>query len=131
VRVGTRFVAAREAGVHPDYVAALIAAEPQDSVYTSLFSVGWPDAPHRVLRSSIAAAEALQSETIGEADRLDGRRTTIRRFQSNVADKTTTGAIGAMPLWAGESVGAVRHIQSAAEIVRELAMDAARSRPEP
>jgi nitronate monooxygenase len=32
VRVGTRFVAAAEAAVHPEYVAALIAAEAQDTV---------------------------------------------------------------------------------------------------
>jgi hypothetical protein len=38
-------------------VQALIAAEAQDTVYTDAFSVGW-DAPHRVLRSCIAAAEA-------------------------------------------------------------------------
>ena len=56
VRVGTRFVAAAEAAAHPEYVAALIAAEAQDTVYTEAFSVGWPDAPHRVLRSSITAA---------------------------------------------------------------------------
>ena len=34
VRVGTRFVAAAEAAAHPEYVAALIAAEAQDTVYT-------------------------------------------------------------------------------------------------
>ena len=60
VRVGTRFVAAAEAGVHPEYVAALIAAEPQDTAYTEAFSVGWSNAPHRVLRSSIAAAEVFE-----------------------------------------------------------------------
>ena len=35
-------------------------------------------------------------------------------------DKTTTGTIGAMSLFAGQSVGAVKRIQPAAEIVREL-----------
>ena len=40
VRVGTRFVAAAEAAVHPEYVAALIAAEAQDTAYTEAFSVG-------------------------------------------------------------------------------------------
>jgi NAD(P)H-dependent flavin oxidoreductase YrpB (nitropropane dioxygenase family) len=45
VRVGTRFVAAAEAAVHPAYVAARIGAEAQDTAYTEAFSVGWPDAP--------------------------------------------------------------------------------------
>jgi NAD(P)H-dependent flavin oxidoreductase YrpB (nitropropane dioxygenase family) len=45
VRVGTRFVAAAEAAVHPEYVAALIGAEAQDTAYTEAFSVGWPTRP--------------------------------------------------------------------------------------
>src|SRR5690242_3594404 len=102
VRVGTRFVAAAEAAVHPEYVAALIGAEAQDTAYTKAFSVGWPDAPHRVLRSSIVAAEAFRGDTIGETSRLDGTRMPIGRFQVGVPDKTTTGVIGAMSLWAGE-----------------------------
>ncbi|HEV2457564.1 MAG TPA: nitronate monooxygenase, partial [Ktedonobacterales bacterium] len=56
VRVGTRFVASPEADAHPIYVQALIAAQPEDTVYTTAFSNGWPDAPHRVLRASVEAA---------------------------------------------------------------------------
>jgi NAD(P)H-dependent flavin oxidoreductase YrpB (nitropropane dioxygenase family) len=129
VRIGTRFVAAAEAAVHPEYVTALIGAEAQDAAYTKVFSVGWPEAPHRVLRSCIAAAEAFQGDTVGETSRLDGTRMPIVRFQTGVPDKTTTGAIGAMALWAGESVGAVRRVQPAAEIVQELVEEAERSRP--
>jgi nitronate monooxygenase len=47
VRIGTRFVAAAEAGAHPAYVPALVAASAGDTVYTDRFAVGWPDAPHR------------------------------------------------------------------------------------
>jgi nitronate monooxygenase len=130
VRVGTRFVAAVEAAMHAEYVAALIAAEAQDSVWTEAFSVGWRDAPHRVLRSSIAAAKAHQGDAIGETSRLDGTRMPIARFQVGVPDKTTTGAIGAMSLWAGESVGAVKRVQPAAEIVRELVEEAERHKPQ-
>ena len=128
VRVGTRFVAAAEAGVHPEYVAALIAAEPQDTAYTEAFSVGWSNAPHRVLRSSIAAAEVFEEgDAIGETTRLDGTRMPIIRFQPVVPDKTTMGAIGAMSLWAGESVGSVKRVQPAAEILRELVEEADQS----
>ena len=59
VRVGTRFVAAEESGVHPTYARAVVDATARDSVYTEAFSVGWPNAPHRVLRSSLEAAEAF------------------------------------------------------------------------
>ena len=114
--------------MHPEYVAALIGAEAQDTALTNVFSATWPDAPHRVLRSSIVAAEAFQGDTIGETSRLDGTRIPIIRFQSGVPDKTTTGAIGAMALWAGESVGAVKRVQPAVEIVQELVEQAERSR---
>jgi nitronate monooxygenase len=124
VRVGTRFVAATEAGAHPTYVAALIGARAEDTVYTEAFSVGWPDAPHRVLRSCLSAAETLGGDTIGETSSLDGTRVGVRRFQPLTVDRSTTGAVHAMPLWAGESVDAVKRMQPAAEIVRELADDA-------
>ena len=43
VRVGTRFVASEEAGVHPTYVEGLIAARAEDTVFTRTFHVGWPE----------------------------------------------------------------------------------------
>jgi nitronate monooxygenase len=126
VRVGTRFVAATEAGAHPEYVEALIAARAQDTVYTEAFSAAWRDAPHRVLRSCIAAAEAFQGDIVGETARLDGTKVPVVRFGGGTPDRTTTGAIEAMSLWAGESVSAVRRLQPAREIVRELAHEAER-----
>jgi len=124
VRVGTRFVAAEEAGVHPIYTEALIAARAQDSVYTRTFHVGWPEAPHRVLRSSIDAAEAFQGEVIGKVVNLDGTQPSVPRFSTTVADRTATGEVGAMALYAGESVSAVKRVLPAREVVRELAEEA-------
>ena len=124
IRVGTRFVAAAEAGVHPRYVEALIAARAENTVYTQAFSATWPDAPHRLLRSCIAAAEAFRGDTVGETARLDGAMVPVVRFASMVPDRTTTGAIEAMSLWAGESVSAVNRVQPAAEILSELADEA-------
>lgn len=124
VRVGTRFLAAHEANAHPAYVEALIAARAEDTVYSEAFCVGWPDAPHRILRSCLAAADALDGPVIGERDSLDGTRVPAMRFAPVVADRSTTGVIQAMSLWAGEAVNTVRRVQSAREIVDELAHDA-------
>src|SRR5207245_1761511 len=66
VRVGTRFVAAEEAGTHPAYVEKLIAAEAKDTILTEAFSENWPNAPHRVLRSCVEAVERFQGEFVGE-----------------------------------------------------------------
>lgn len=126
-RIGTRFVAAEESEAHPSYVEALINAEAKDTVYTEAFSVRWPDAPHRVLRSSLQAAEAVQEDVIGERyiPLLD-HTSTVHRFEIGVATKYTTGVIEAMPFWAGESVVGVKKVQPVAEIVCELVNDAER-----
>lgn len=120
VRVGTRFVATPEANAHPDYVRALLAAKAEDTVYTGVFQVGWPDAPHRVLRSCVHAAEAAPEGTVATIEGLGGGRVPIVRFGTGVADRTAAGSIEAMSLWAGESVSAVTRIQSAAEVLQEL-----------
>src|SRR2546429_8422915 len=49
--LGTRFLATPEAAAHPLYKARVMAASAEDTVHTLLFGGGWPDAPHRVLRS--------------------------------------------------------------------------------
>ena len=127
VRVGRRFVAAAEAEAHPDYVAALIAAAPADTVRTEAFSLGWPGMPHRVLRSCVEVADAFPGDVVGERVRpLHGDRVPVRRFEKMPITRHTTGAIAAMPHWAGESVGGVKRVQPAAAIVRELAGEAER-----
>jgi NAD(P)H-dependent flavin oxidoreductase YrpB (nitropropane dioxygenase family) len=119
VRIGTRFVATRESYAHPDYIAALVAAGTDDSVLTEAFGVGWPDAPHRVLRSSIDAAAAAP-EVVGETKLRDGNVMPMPRFGVSSPTRDTTGDIGAMALYAGRSVGSVDRIMTAAEVVADL-----------
>src|SRR5881227_2549249 len=55
--LGTRFLLADEAPVHPEYRRRLIAAgETDPEWYANLYDVGWSDAPHRALRNSTAEA---------------------------------------------------------------------------
>ena len=103
-RVGTRFVAAREADAHPDYVDALVAAQADDTVITTAFSAYWPNAPHRVLRRCVDA---------GAATPIDAR-------SPMPPTRATPGPVEAMALYAGESVDGVFGTQPAAEIVAEL-----------
>jgi nitronate monooxygenase len=128
VRVGTRFLAAEETEAHPAYVNALIEARPQDTIYTEAFRVGWPiNAPHRLLRSCLQAAEAFQGEAVGEGfDIYTGKRYAVGRFETDAVHKGYTGAIEAMSLWAGESVGGVKKIEPAADIVRDMSREAER-----
>ena len=124
-RIGTRFVAAAESGAHPAYVKALLAASAADTCLTQAFSVMWPNAPHRVLRSAIAAAEALTDEVIGEV-RDPEQALAVPRFSVIPPTTATTGHIEAMALYAGESVTHVTAVQPAATIVAELASGAER-----
>jgi nitronate monooxygenase len=120
VRLGTRFLGATEADVHPEYLKRLVVATPEDTVLTEVFSVMWPGAPHRVLRSCVEEATVYPSEVVGEIATREVR-TPIPRHSVICPTRSTTGEIGAMALYAGESVGAVRGEQTAAEIVREVA----------
>jgi nitronate monooxygenase len=115
VRVGTQFVAAEEADAHPDYVVALIAASQQDTVLTESFATGWPNAPHRVLRQAVDAAEQLDRDVAGTLGDQE-----IPRFAPLPPTSQVRGEIAAMALYAGQSVDSVTRIQPANEIVAEL-----------
>jgi NAD(P)H-dependent flavin oxidoreductase YrpB (nitropropane dioxygenase family) len=119
-RVGTRFLATSESGAHPDYVAALLAAGQTDTLLTTAFEVGWPDAPHRVLASAVAAAEALDEETVGEVD-VNGESQPVPRLAARTPSREVTGTVEAMALYAGQGVGLVNEVEGAASLVRELA----------
>jgi NAD(P)H-dependent flavin oxidoreductase YrpB (nitropropane dioxygenase family) len=125
VRIGTRFVAAEEARAHPTYVNALIGAEAENTVYTGAFSFGWQDAPHRCLRSCVEAATAFDGDIVGERfETYYQKRMPVHRFQPLGVTEDVTGEVEAMSLWAGESVGGVKRLQPAAEIVTELVEEA-------
>ena len=119
VRVGTRFVAAEESKAHSAYVDALIEAAAGDTMLTEVFSLGWPNAPHRVLRSCVAAAEVASSEIVGTVS-ADGSEWPVPRFSTIPPTKDAAGNIDAMALYAGFSVDAVKRRQPAAEIVAEM-----------
>jgi NAD(P)H-dependent flavin oxidoreductase YrpB (nitropropane dioxygenase family) len=120
VRVGTRFVATAESGAHPSYIDALVAARSaEDTVLTTAFSDGWPDAPHRVLRSAVAAAEAYDGDIVGQVVAGDVR-VAIPRFGAATPSRRVVGEIAAMALYAGEGVGDVTSVLPAGALVEEL-----------
>ena len=116
-RMGTRFIAAQEANAHPDYVRAIISAQAEDSVRTNRFEVECALCPstHGVLRSALDAAEAFDGSYVAE---FNGEP--VAKFRGTPPFKGFTGNIGAMACYAGQSVGEVRGVQPAGEIVAEL-----------
>jgi nitronate monooxygenase len=123
VRVGTRFVATREADTHPDYADALVRARAEDTVVTEAFSVMWPDAPHRVLRSCVEKAEALDDDAVGEVE-IGATTMPVPRLSVLAPTRSTTGSVDAMALYAGESVTDVTGVVPARDIVLEIATGA-------
>ena len=133
--LGTRFVMSKEAPALPPYRDLLAAADETSTVYSSVFDVGWPDAPHRTLRNSTiemweAAGRPLPGERPGEGETvatwIDGEL--IPRYASTSARTGVIGAPGdieALSLWAGQSVGLIDDVRPAGEIVRQLADEAA------
>jgi nitronate monooxygenase len=124
-RVGTRFLATEEAETHPEYLQALVAAEAEDTVVTEAYDLGFPNAPHRVMRSCLEAASATSDEVVGTmADGWNKERVEMHRFEPDAVHKSATGNVAAMSMYAGESVSGVRGAQSVAEIIDELMSEA-------
>jgi nitronate monooxygenase len=106
-------------------VAAVLAAGAEDTVLTTRFSIGWREAPHRVLASALAAAEAFEGEQVGTLT-VDGEPQPLPRFAARTPSREVTGTVAAMPLYAGQGVGHVNEVKDAADIVTELADEAER-----
>lgn len=127
--IGTRFLLAEEAPLHPVYRDNLLRARAEDAEWAAdLFDVGWENAPHRALRNSTRARwEQAGSPPPGSrpgegeivATRGDGAP--IARYSSAMPVASITGDIEALSMWSGQGIGLLDHVQPAAEIVRELA----------
>ena len=132
--LGTRFVMTTEVLAHARYRELLAAATETSTEHSSLFDVGWPDAPHRTLRNSTfkrwdAAGRPSPGSRPGEGDVVgrypDG--TEVVRYASSSPKADMAGEIEATSMWAGQSVGLIETIKPAGDVVRELAEEAARA----
>jgi NAD(P)H-dependent flavin oxidoreductase YrpB (nitropropane dioxygenase family) len=133
VVMGTRFLATPEANAHPAYKDKLVAATEEDTVRTILFGHGWPDAPHRTLRTRfveqwLARENETQGSNLDEPivghTRIAGQEMPIQRFLGIPPNQNASGDIDSMDLLAGQSVGLVTEIKPAGEIVREILREA-------
>ena len=102
-----------------------------DTMLTTLFDVGWPNAPHRTLRNRTveaweAAGRPPSGHRPGEGEVIGNSRPVgpILRYQSFTPGIAAEGDIDAMSLWAGQTVGLISKVQPAGEIVREIVDDA-------
>lgn len=131
VVMGTRFLATPESAAHKEYVAQLIAADHGDTlIETDLYNVGWPNAPHRVLRNALAerwlAEGRPDNRSRHRADDAIAQRggVNIGTYQSTTPHREMTGEIEAMSMWAGQSVGLVTQVEPAGAIVARMVDEA-------
>lgn len=134
VSMGTRFVASDEARAFEEYKRSIVRARAEDTVHTTLFDIGWPDAAHRVIRNkAVAEWEAAGCPGPG---RRPGEGTIVGRMPMGgemagvpryfVASPTVgfEGDVQYTVLYAGESCSLVNDIKPAAEIVRGIVEEA-------
>ncbi len=133
--LGTRLIASAESGAHEVYKRKVLAATEEDTVRTTLFGNGWPNAYHRTLRTPFVE-QWLSEEERGSEERPDepavgevtlgGMRIPLPRFSGVPPARDATGDIESMDFLAGQSAGMVREIRPAADIVRDVVREAAR-----
>ena len=132
VWVGTRFLAASEANVHPDYLTRLLASSENDTAhFDNLFDIGWPNAPHRALKNSTSqmwedAGKPDFGQRPGEGDVIASSATggDVLRYQSKSPSADLTGNVEAVSMWAGQGVSMVKEVQPARDIVRDIVDEA-------
>jgi NAD(P)H-dependent flavin oxidoreductase YrpB (nitropropane dioxygenase family) len=130
--IGTRFLASEEVEIHPDYQQRVLDASENDTTHhNDLFNVGWPDAPHRVLRNSTVDLWETEGRPPsgdrpgeGEVIARSPSRGEILRYQSYTPGPDAEGNIEALSMWAGQGLSMVRKVQPAAEIINEIVNDA-------
>ena len=127
--LGTRFLASTESRAHPHYQRRLLEADEESTVRTILFGHGWPNAPHRTLRTAFVR-EWLGREDRGQQSLPDepavgqtvvgGRPMPVLRFMGLPPNCEASGDIDSMDMLAGQGVGLVREVKPAGQIVQEL-----------
>jgi nitronate monooxygenase/enoyl-[acyl-carrier protein] reductase II len=112
----------------------VVRAKAEDTVYTLLFDIGWPDAAHRVLRNKEldeweAAGRPETGKRPGEGTsngtmQMAGTTVEVPRYGVFPPMPGFTGDMERTALYAGESCSLINDIKPAAQIVREIVREA-------
>ncbi len=128
--IGTRFLATREASIHPVYQDLLIGAHEDQTRHTTLFDRGWPSAAHRVLRNSTVRNWEAAGEPATGARPTEGRMLAsdkhgqVSLYNSTTPRRQLVGDVEAMSLWAGQGVSQLNRVEGAGEVLAGLIVEA-------
>src|SRR5262249_23182325 len=115
------------------YKQMVLEASEEDTVRTILFGHGWPNAPHRTLRTAFVrqwlgqearGQESCPDEPVVGRTVIGGQRMPGLRFMGFPPNSDATGDIDSMDLLAGQSVGLIHEVKPAGQIVGELVAEA-------
>jgi nitronate monooxygenase len=134
VSMGTRFLCSTEASATRAYKERVVRSTAEDTVYTTLFDLGWPDAPHRVLRNKAfeeweAAGRPASGQRPGEGTivgtvSLAGTTMEVPKYGAMIPITSFSGDMESVALLAGESCSLVHDVKPAAQIVQDLVREA-------
>lgn len=123
--LGTALIAAEESYAHDYHKKRLIDSDGSDTILTTKFHINWPrGSAVRVLRGPITNGEYGDPFTPDRTKIGQQGQRPIYRFSTDSPLKSTDGDFVQMALYAGTGVGAVKSIQHAENIIRQIASEA-------
>jgi len=129
-QLGTRFVVAEECIAHPDFKKAFIRAKSRDAQPTVQYDKRLPVIPVRALiNEATKDFNALQLELIkeieaGDLERDDAQMRLEEFWMGALRNAVVDGDIKRGSIMAGQSVGLVKEVMPAKDIIAELVGDA-------
>jgi len=134
VSMGTRFLCSTEACVTRAYQERVVRSTAEETVYTTLFDLGWPNAPHRVLRNTAfaeweAADRPASGQRPGEGTivgtaSVAGTTMEVPKYGAMLPITGFSGDMESVALYAGESCSLIHDIKPAAQIVQDVVREA-------
>jgi len=124
VSLGTAFLATHEANAHLHHKQRVLAAEADETIYTTLFARNWHEAaPVRVLTNAATRGEYDSADRDLIIGHQDGQPVYI--FSTDSPLVGATGKLDDMALYCGQSCSQISTLCSAAERFQQIAEDAA------
>ena len=119
VLLGTRFLATKESGLHPNHKQTIVDSDGHDTVLTEIPDIisgmGWPGAMSRVKRNRLIERWAGQEWAL---------RQNLAEVSEEVRKARATGNREEAPLFYGQDAGLINDIPSAADIVARIVTQA-------
>lgn len=130
IQCGTAFLATPESFAHDYHKQRIVEGSGEDTLLTDGFVLNWPaGAAVRVLKNSVT--DSFGDRLFGHdpkaiAQHVIAHDADAPRFRQSTDSplRTTTGELEAMPLYAGQGVGAIGSVVPAGDRLRQIAEEA-------